>query len=100
MSYEFIVKMVNLSYFDKLRRSEIWITPCKQSAARGEHSTHPELRRSSTHYGVVIFVVIRYPELLFPFDYTQGKAYSGLSIFTSFGGKDEIKNIKKNAEYL
>ena len=42
-----------------------WITPCKRSAARGRamFPATPELRRSSTHYGVEGVGVSCYPEL-------------------------------------
>ena len=40
-----------------------WITPCKRSAARGKavSPASPELRRSSTRYGVERGVVVSIP---------------------------------------
>ena len=46
-------------------RRIMWITPCKRSAARGKTISPaiPELRRSSTRYGVEGVEDFRYPEL-------------------------------------
>ena len=56
-----------------------WITPCKRSAARGRTvlPVSPELRRSSTRYGVEGEEYPYRPELRF--------ACKGLSIFKTYG---------------
>ena len=65
-----------------LRRSEIWITPCKHSAARGKKNIlPPELRRSSTLQ--VVSGVCLQPRV-------APAAYLGLSIFNAYG----VKNLK------
>jgi len=59
-------------------RRATWITPCKRSAARGNKTIPaPELRRSSTRYGVEGRADSHYPELRY--------ACTGLSTFKTYG---------------
>ena len=69
-------------------RRIMWITPCKRSAARGGMMSpaSPELRRSSTRYGVEGVEYPYRPELRF--------ACKGLSIFKTYGLA--LKNNPKN----
>ena len=69
-------------------RRIMWITPCKRSAARGKmvSSVLPELRRSSTRYGVECVESLYRPELRY--------ACTGLSIFKTFGLAFEKQSYK------
>ena len=69
-------------------RRMMWITPCKRSAARGMtvSPTLPELRRSSTRYGVEGVECPYHPELRY--------ACTGLSIFKTYGLVFEKQSYK------
>jgi hypothetical protein len=72
----------------KVRRTLISITPCKRSAARGDerHPTLPELRSSSTHFGVEGSQAdFLYPELHCPLATLSVAVCTGLSKLNAFG---------------
>jgi hypothetical protein len=89
----------------KVRRTIISITPCKRSAARGYeiHPTLPELRSSSTRFGVegeqagFLYPELRYActglSKLNAYGVPETKFHS--SQFTSKAGKISDSQIKK-----
>jgi hypothetical protein len=71
-------------------RRQIWITPCKPQAQLGVETVPslPELRSSSTRYGVEGAICMPYPELRF--------ACTGLSTSDAF--RHQIASVKQCAK--